>query len=179
MAPRSPLRPHPTRASNAAGAGLGDPGPRVQLKPEFPKTGYVDGAWWPYTDELPAELRGLIPALRARLGPVRLVRYHLIEWATPLGALVVAGQPVQFDWRGYGTVHTVELRGTRGRRLVLLVVPAETESSKAFATMTSAATKHNTSTVGRLLQGNGRSRTYRNRRADALRRWAARTTSLN
>ena len=30
--------------------------PRLRLKPKAPQSGYVDGAWWPRSDDLPAEL---------------------------------------------------------------------------------------------------------------------------
>jgi Family of unknown function (DUF5994) len=44
--------------------------PRLRLKPKAPTSGYVDGAWWPHTDGLPAELPDLLAVLTVRLGPV-------------------------------------------------------------------------------------------------------------
>lgn len=42
-----------------------DPSPvRLQLKPEGPTTGFVDGAWWPRSRDLAAELPSLATALR-------------------------------------------------------------------------------------------------------------------
>ncbi len=37
--------------------------PRLRLKPKAPQSGYVDGAWWPYSDDLTAELPDLLAVL--------------------------------------------------------------------------------------------------------------------
>ncbi|GAB2544785.1 DUF5994 family protein [Nocardia heshunensis] len=169
----------PTRAGAAALSGLGEPRPRVLMKPRAPKTGYVDGAWWPYSRDLVNELPGLITALTQRLGPVLRVDYYLIDWETPTRALVVDGQSVRLDWHGYTPAHTVELIGTRGRRLVVLVVPPGTEPRDACATMTSAAAPNGTPTVNELLGHGIRRRRERAVRKTAARNWADRTTSAN
>jgi hypothetical protein len=48
--------------------------PRLKLrrrrKPKAPTTGYVDGAWWPRSRDLAAELPVLIAVLAARLGSI-------------------------------------------------------------------------------------------------------------
>src|SRR5439155_16889727 len=46
---------------------------RFQLRPEAPTTGHVDGAWWPRSRDLAAELPALLAALAARLGRVHRV----------------------------------------------------------------------------------------------------------
>jgi hypothetical protein len=50
------------------------------LKPKAPVTGFVDGAWWPHSDELPTELPDLLAVLSVRLGPIDRVTYNLTEW---------------------------------------------------------------------------------------------------
>ncbi len=42
--------------------------PRFRLKPTAHASGYVDGAWWPRSDDLTTELPGLIAVLSIRLG---------------------------------------------------------------------------------------------------------------
>ncbi len=34
-----------------------DSTPRLRLKPKAPQTGYVDGAWWPHSDDLTSNVR--------------------------------------------------------------------------------------------------------------------------
>ena len=38
--------------------------PRLRLKPKAPLSGYVDGAWWPRSDDLAAELPDLLACCR-------------------------------------------------------------------------------------------------------------------
>lgn len=49
---------------NDDGSGQRHPGPentpRLRLKRKAPLAGYVDGAWWPHSDDLPAELHDLV-----------------------------------------------------------------------------------------------------------------------
>ncbi|WP_410639151.1 DUF5994 family protein [Amycolatopsis sp. lyj-346] len=42
--------------------------PRLRLKPKAPTTGYVDGAWWPTSRDLTAELPPILAVLAVRLG---------------------------------------------------------------------------------------------------------------
>lgn len=49
--------------------------PRLLLRGRGARTGNVDGAWWPWTDNLTAELHDLIAALTPRLGNVRQIGF--------------------------------------------------------------------------------------------------------
>jgi hypothetical protein len=40
--------------------------PRLRLKPKAPQSGYVDGAWWPHSEDLTAELPDLLSVLSAQ-----------------------------------------------------------------------------------------------------------------
>ena len=51
--------------------------PRLRLKPKAPQSGYVDGAWWPRSDDLAAELPDLLAVLSVRLGRIDRVLYNL------------------------------------------------------------------------------------------------------
>ena len=57
--------------------------PRLRLKPKAPHSGYVDGAWWPHSADLAAELPDLLSVLSVRLGPIGRVIYKMNEWAKP------------------------------------------------------------------------------------------------
>ncbi len=177
------MTPKPPRAERPVPPGdfprrRGAPTPRVLLKPVAPRTGYVDGVWWPYTDKLAEELPGLLTRLSARLHPVLRVGYHLVEWATSPGEMVVSGQAVRLDWH-HDIAHTVMVAGPGNRRLVLLVVPPDTDPGDAYTAMTAAAAANNAARPDDLLQIGIRKRRERKRRAAAVRRWAARTTSIN
>ncbi|MFL6122246.1 DUF5994 family protein, partial [Actinophytocola sp.] len=57
---------------------------RLRLKPKAAATGYVDGAWWPRSRDLAAELPALVTVLAVRLGRISRVAYALSSWdATP------------------------------------------------------------------------------------------------
>jgi len=168
-----------TRQKNRLGIGTHSPPddrtPRVLLKAHVQKTGYVDGAWWPYSDQLATELPGLLTVLATRLGTIRRVAYHLGEWASTRGELAFNGQTVRLDGYHHDTADTIEILGARNRRLVLLVVPPYTDAHHAFTTMTCASGADNESTVDELLMIGARERAARTGRAAALRRWRLET----
>lgn len=155
-------------------AGFGppdEPTARLQLKIKAPKTGYVDGAWWPRGDALATELPALLAALPARLGPISQVAYRIDEWATGPSELIVAGRTVRLTGHQYGTAHTVEVLSANNRRLILLVVPPYTDAHDAFAAMTSASAVNDVSTVDELLMIDEGDRSDRTERAAAVHRW--------
>ncbi|GAB2719763.1 DUF5994 family protein [Nocardia thraciensis] len=147
--------------------------PRLRLKSNTAKTGYVDGAWWPYTDDLTTELPLLLAAAAIRFGPVQRVAYHLPEWAAAPGELVLRGQTVRLDGHRYGTAHTVEMLDTADRRLVLLVIPPYTDAHHAFTAIMSASATDDASTVDDLLAIRPSARRARVNRAAAHQRWNA------
>ena len=56
--------------------------PRFRLKPTAHDSGYVDGAWWPRSDDLMTELPDLVAVLSVRLGTISRVMYNPTEWRT-------------------------------------------------------------------------------------------------
>lgn len=160
--------PHVHRNSAAA---VREQAPRLRLKSNSSKTGYVDGAWWPRSDDLAIELPALLTAVSRRLGPVRRVTYRLGEWASTPEEMVVEGTTVVLEGHRNGTVNTIELLGTRDRRLVVLVIPPYTDDHRAFAAMTTASAGSDVSTVDELLMITPRERHNRAERAEAVHRW--------
>ena len=164
-----------TRQDNHTATGppgfSGDAAVRLRLKPDAAKTGYVDGAWWPHSDDLAAELPELVAMVATRLGSVRRVTYRLGEWAKKPSAPVIAGRAIQLDGHRRGTVNTIELLSARDRRIVLLVIPPYTDTDHAFAAMVSASATNDTSTVDELLMISPGQRADRTERAAAVRRW--------
>jgi hypothetical protein len=101
------------------------------LKPKAPTTGYVDGGWWPYSDDLPTELPDLPAVLSVRLGPIDRVIYNLTEWAEAPNRLSTGGRVVRLG--GYYRQ------------------PAQTDPDHAHAIMMAAATREDASTMDGLL----------------------------
>lgn len=164
----TPDNVHPNRENSGS---VGELVPRLRLKPESAKTGYVDGAWWPRSDDLAVELPALLASVSGRLGPVRRITYRLGEWANAPSDLVVEGLAIRLEGHRNGTVNTIEMLGTRDRRLVILVVPPYTDDDRALAAMNAAATTGDASTVDELLMITPRERRNRTAQADAVRRW--------
>ncbi|GAA4821617.1 DUF5994 family protein [Actinomycetospora corticicola] len=110
---------------------------RLRLKAAGPVTGTVDGAWWPRSDDLSAELPPLLADLEPGAGPVARVAYRLDDWG-PAPRRLPHGQ-VRLEGFRSTVPHTVTLTGPTGLRLVLLVVPATTSGATAESVMSAAA----------------------------------------
>ncbi len=125
--------------------------PRLRLKPKAPQSGCVDGAWWPHSEDLTAELPDLLSVLSVRLGPIGRVVYNMSEWATPPAKFAVGGRTVRLDGYHLQPVSTVEVLGLNRNKIVLLVVSPHAEPDQAHAIMMTAASPDNASPVERLL----------------------------
>ena len=126
--------------------------PRLRLKPKAPQSGYVDGAWWPHTDDLTAELPDLLAVLSVRLGPIGRVMYNVNEWAKPPTKFATGGRTVRLDGYRLQPVNTVEVLGLNGAKIALLVVSPHADPDQAHAIMMTAAGPDNASSVDSLLK---------------------------
>ncbi|MGC2795566.1 MAG: DUF5994 family protein [Mycobacterium sp.] len=129
--------------------------PRLRLKPKAPTTGYVDGAWWPHSDDLLTELPDLLAVLSVRLGPVARVIYKLSEWAKAPAKFPTGSSIVRLGGYNRQPVNTIEVIGINRKKLVLLVVPSRTDPQHAHDIMMSAAAPDDASTIDGLLHGTG------------------------
>lgn len=125
--------------------------PRLALGPDAQETGAVDGGWWPETHALAKELPAALAELTSRLGVVERVLYSLSEWSLQPSRLIIDGRSVKLDGYRYQPSHTIYVVGRNGRRVVLLVVPADTEPEFAHHTLTSAAAPGDSSSIDALL----------------------------
>ena len=125
--------------------------PRLRLKPKAPASGYVDGAWWPHSDDLAAELPDLLAVLSVRLGRIDRVLYNFNEWVKAPAKLATGTRSVRLDGYSLQPVNTVEVLGLNRNNVVLLVVPQRTDPDQAHTTLMAAAGPGNVSTVGNLL----------------------------
>jgi len=125
--------------------------PRLRLKPKASPTGFVDGAWWPASNDLLTELPDLLAVLSVRLGPISHVTYQLGEWSKAPVKTVIGGRVVRLAGYRRQPGNTVEVLGLGGTSVVLLVVPAGTDAEQAHDTMMTAATPEDASTTDGLL----------------------------
>lgn len=137
------MNPAPNTATTTpttAGPSDGNGTARLQLKPGAAKvSGHVDGAWWPHSRDLTAELPSLVEGLGPRVGTVTRVSYHLDAWEpaprrSPVG-------PVRIALEGFRTTdpHLLTVLGRTGARLLLLVIPSSTDETQARAALEAAS----------------------------------------
>lgn len=124
---------------------------RLRLKPEVPTRGFVDGAWWPRSRDLAAELPALLAVLAIRLGRIERVVYNLATWQPAARRLTIEDYVVRLE--GFRSQHadTVTAVGQGRQRLTLLVVPPETSQASAHHTMRTAALRDNADSAETLL----------------------------
>ncbi|MGV0744854.1 DUF5994 family protein [Mycolicibacterium sp. XJ870] len=148
--------------------------PRLRLKPKAQQhNGYVDGAWWPHTDDLAAELPDLLAVLSVRLGRIERVSYRLSAWPRAPRKLVTGGRVIKLDGYRLQRRNTIEVVGLNRDRVDLLVVPPYTEPSDAHTTMMTAAQPNNAATIDGLLVISPRDRERRTLVASAQDHWNA------
>ena len=153
------------------GGTPGSRAPRYRLKPKAHCSAYVDGAWWPRSDDLATELPDLIAALSVCRGAISHVMYNRSDWRATPTEIVIGGCAVQLDGYRCHTPNTVEVLDAEGNKTVLLVVPFHTGSDQAHAIVTAAAASGNVSSVDTLLMISVKDREGRTMRAAARERW--------
>ncbi|MDX8032075.1 DUF5994 family protein [Lentzea sp. BCCO 10_0856] len=144
------LSPTPTAPTDRRDHAL-----RLQMKPAGAARGHVAGGWWPWSDDPAAEFPALITALRAWVGPVNRVSYHLGTWGPVARKAPVGGRMVRFE--GFHSIdpHNVVVIGADYRRVSLLVVPPGIPAGAARAALRSAADRDSTANIADILASNG------------------------
>jgi hypothetical protein len=124
--------------------------PRLRLKPAHRSAGFVQGGWWPLTDQLYLELRHLLAALSSRAGAIERVIYDENSWASAALRMEFRGHSVILEPSNVSP-NTLTVSGKKFGTLVLLVVPPDTEPAAAHAAVMAAADPDDMSTVEELL----------------------------
>lgn len=124
---------------------------RLSLKPSGDATGYVDGAWWPRSDDLDAEAPSLVQEVaRDRGRPVRL-SYDLSGWRAGSTRMSLGPYTVRFDgFRGRGP-DLIHLTDVDHHILTLLVVPPVSSPVAAARMLHEASLRGNHDTPAMLL----------------------------
>ena len=120
---------------------VGQPFPSPTRTPRFLRRGQgavkasVDGAWFPWTTNVTAELHDLISALSLRLGPIARVAF---DWNTISSAQRRIDEVDGLEVRGPypGQPHDLMyLDDIYGRQLVLMMIPPYTDPDRAYEVM--------------------------------------------
>ena len=157
-------------AARARGPAIGTL--RLRLKPVHRSCGFMQGAWWPRSTRLAAELPSLLEALSLRLGTIDRVRYHQRDWSPTPPSIKHQGANVILD-ASQDSPNVITVFGKQLGRLALLVVPADTDADAddAYAAMATAASVGDASTPDRLLGFSARSARDRHHARIALQQW--------
>jgi hypothetical protein len=124
--------------------------PRLRLKPARGAPGFVQGGWWPRTDQLHTELPLLLAALSSRSATVDKVIYDENSWAPASMRMEFRGHSVVLEPRNT-SANTLTISGKQFGTLVLLVVPPDTDPAAAHAAVVRAADPEDVSTPQELL----------------------------
>ncbi|WP_405363750.1 DUF5994 family protein [Kitasatospora sp. NBC_00085] len=124
--------------------------PRLVLEPTMSRAGVFDGAWWPRSNDIRAELPDLITALGVHLGRIVRVGLDSAAWTDIPRSVLVDGLVVRIGWFA-GSDETISL--TRGFQdhFLLLVVPPGTDPGIAAFAMAGAAAAGNHTPAAELL----------------------------
>jgi hypothetical protein len=125
--------------------------PRLRLKPAHTSAGFVQGGWWPRSDQLHIELPLLLAALSSRMGTIERVVYDQNAWAPAALRQEFRGRSVILE-PSTTAPNTLTVSGKRFAALVLLVIPHDADHATATTAMTLAAQPDNVSTVEDLLR---------------------------
>lgn len=120
---------------------------RIRLAPPGPRPARIDGAWWPYSRDLTAELPALTAVLDTRWERITRVTVNPAHWPVIPRKVRVAGHVVKVGWfTREQDPHQLMLRSYRTGRWDLLVIPPETPADTAAWLMAAAADPRRSST---------------------------------
>jgi hypothetical protein len=132
---------------------------RLSLAPVGSAPALLDGAWWPRSRELDAELAALAAVLDPLWGRVTRVTVNPGQWPIVPRKVPVAGHVVKVGWfRDEQDPHELLLLSYRSGRWNLLVVPPRTDPDTAAWLMAAASDPLGTSTASRLMEEAARMR---------------------
>ncbi|MFD9392224.1 DUF5994 family protein [Streptomyces sp. NPDC060000] len=120
----------------------------------------LDGAWWPRSRDLGAELPILTAVLQPLWGRITRVTVNPTHWPVVPRKVPVAGHVVKVGWfLAEQDPHELLLLSYRTGRWDLLVIPPQTDPVSAAWLMAAASDPLGTSTASRLMEQAARLRT--------------------
>ncbi|MFI7015497.1 DUF5994 family protein [Streptomyces sp. NPDC050164] len=132
---------------------------RLSLAPVGPVPALLDGAWWPRSRDLAAELPSLTAVLDPLWGRITRVTVNPTHWPVVPRKVPVAGHVVKVGWfLPEQDAHELLLLSYYVGRWNLLVIPPQTTPESAARLMAAASDPLGTSTGSRLMAQEARSR---------------------
>ncbi|MGW2262531.1 DUF5994 family protein [Streptomyces sp. NPDC001780] len=126
----------------------------LRLETTHAREGVLDGAWWPRSRDVVAELPSLITALTEHLGPVTRVGLDGSAWDGLPTRVMVHGRVVHIDSYPVGDDTVLITRGDRDH-FSLLLVPPDTTLDAARAAMARAVRADNVTEAKQILIDTG------------------------
>ncbi len=113
--------------------------------------GQLDGAWWPYSRDLEAELPALAAALDEPWGRITRVTVNPTRWPVVPHTVAVGARTVHVGWFTEQDPDKLILLSYTVGRWDLLVIPPECEPAAAARLMAAAAIPGSVLTAGVLM----------------------------
>ncbi|MEG8278940.1 DUF5994 family protein [Streptomyces sp. AHA2] len=129
----------------------------VRLETTHDRQGTLDGAWWPRSRDVAAELPGLLAVLTEYLGPVTRVGLDSAAWEGLPTRMTIDDRVVHIDSSPVGDDTVLVTRG--GQDLFsLLVIPPHATPEAARAAMAEAVRAGSVTRAGQILLDTGTGR---------------------
>ncbi|MFF7602603.1 DUF5994 family protein [Streptomyces mirabilis] len=126
---------------------------RLQLAPPGTASALIDGAWWPRSRDLTAELPALTAVLDPLWGRITHVTVNPTFWPVIPRKVPVQGHVVKVGWfKAEQDPHKLLLLSYTAGRWDLLVIPPETDAVTAARLMTTATDPARSLTASGLIQ---------------------------
>ncbi|MCX5196087.1 DUF5994 family protein [Streptomyces sp. NBC_00249] len=122
----------------------------LRLETTRSREGLLDGAWWPRTRDIAAELPALISVLAGHLGPITRVGVDASAWNDLPPRLVIDDRVVHLDSDPVGDDTVLITRGDSDH-FALLVVPPDTTADAAREAMARAVRADNITQAAQIL----------------------------
>lgn len=129
----------------------------LRLQTTHDRAGILDGAWWPRSRDIGAELPGLIAAVTEHLGPVTRVGLDSSAWEELPTRLIIDDRVVHIDSSRVGDDTVLVTRGDRDL-FSLLVVPPHATPDAARDAMARAVRADNLTQAAQILIDTGTGR---------------------
>jgi hypothetical protein len=126
----------------------------VRLQSSPSREGLFDGAWWPHSRDVHAELPGLVAVLTEHLGFIERIGLDADAWDGLGEPLFVDGRLVHIDWFPVGDDTVIITRGDLDH-FSLLAIPPDATVDEAHAAMTMATHIGNTESGQQILVATG------------------------
>ncbi|MET9422586.1 DUF5994 family protein [Streptomyces sp. NPDC006540] len=134
--------------------------PRLSLAPAGSAPALLDGAWWPHSRDLDAELPALVAVLDPLWGRITRITVNPDQWPVVPRKVPAAGHVVKVGWfRNEQDPHELLLLSYQVGRWNLMVVPPETDPVQAAWLMEAASDPRRTATASRLIEEAAQTRT--------------------